>query len=192
MSLPPLPVSVSTPDTVPIEKSTVVPLLVSTIWSRVPLPVSAPPWIDSPADELAVGDVDRVVARCPASMVSAPVPPVMVSAWALPVMAKASVWPLSVMVTPAAAPAAEIASTPWMECVGRAQRVEVGRGRGQVDRVAGAGAEIDGARADDDRVELGAGQRHRVGAGRAGEVAGLDIAERRQWRAPRCRRSPRR
>ena len=38
-----------------------------------------------------------------------------VSAWLLPVMVKASLWPLSVMVTPAAAPAAEIASTPWME-----------------------------------------------------------------------------
>ena len=41
----------------------------------------------------------------------------MMSAWALPVMAKASVWPLSVMVTPAAALAAEIASTPWMEAL---------------------------------------------------------------------------
>ena len=49
VSLPPLPVSVSTPDTPPAEKSTVVPLLVSTIWSRVPLAVLAPPWIDSPA-----------------------------------------------------------------------------------------------------------------------------------------------
>ena len=39
----------------------------------------------------------------------------MVSAWALPVMVKASVWPLSVIVTPAAAPAAEIASTPWID-----------------------------------------------------------------------------
>ena len=62
VSLPLLPVSVSMPETVPIVKSTVVPLLVSTIWSRVPLPVSAPPWIDSPADELAGGQVDRVVA----------------------------------------------------------------------------------------------------------------------------------
>ena len=62
VSLPLLPVSVSTPVTVPSEKSTVVPLLVRTIWSRVPLPLSAPPWIDSPADELAVGQVDRVVA----------------------------------------------------------------------------------------------------------------------------------
>ena len=51
----------------------------------------------------------------PPVIVSAPVPPVMVSAWLLPVMAKASVWPLSVIVTPAAALAAEIASTPWIE-----------------------------------------------------------------------------
>ena len=29
----------------------------------------------------------------------------------------------------------------------------------------------------EDRIELGAGERHRVGAGRAGEVAGLDIAD---------------
>ena len=50
-------------------------------------------------------------------MVSAPVPPVMVSAWALPVMAKASVWPASVMVTPAAAVAAEIASTPDIDAL---------------------------------------------------------------------------
>ncbi len=48
VSLPLLPVSVSTPETVPTVKSTVVPLLVSTIWSRVPLPLSAPPWIASP------------------------------------------------------------------------------------------------------------------------------------------------
>ena len=104
----------------------------------------------------------------------------MVSAWALPVMVKASVWPLSVIVTPAAAPAAEIASTPWMDVVGRAQRVEVGRGRGQVDRVAGAGTEIDRAGADEDRVELGAAERHRVGAGGAGQIAGLDVGHRRQ------------
>ena len=51
----------------------------------------------------------------PPVMMSAPVPPVMMSAWALPVMAKASVWPESVMVMPAAAVEAEIASTPWME-----------------------------------------------------------------------------
>ena len=47
VSLPLLPVSVSMPETVPIEKSTVV-AVVSTIWSRVPLPLLAPPWIDSP------------------------------------------------------------------------------------------------------------------------------------------------
>ena len=74
VSLPPLPVSVSMPDTVPIVKSTVVPLLVSTIWSRVPLPVLAPPWIDSPADELAVGDVDRVVAAAGDDRVGAVAP----------------------------------------------------------------------------------------------------------------------
>ena len=50
-------------------------------------------------------------------MVSAAVPPVMMSAWALPVMAKASVWPLSVMVTPVAALAAEIASTPAIDAL---------------------------------------------------------------------------
>ena len=179
VSLPLLPVSVSMPETVPSEKSTVVACCQHDLVAGAAAAVG--PALDRLAgDELAVGDVDRVVARCRRSMVSAPVPPVMVSAWALPVMAKASVWPLSVMVTPAAAPAAEIASTPWIDALVAAQRVEVGRGRGQVDRVAGAGAEIDRAGADEDGVELGAAERHRIGAGGAGEVAGLDIGDRRR------------
>src|SRR6185369_16547355 len=51
----------------------------------------------------------------PAAIVSAPVPPVMVSALALPVIEKPSLWPDSVIVTPTAAVAAEIASTPWID-----------------------------------------------------------------------------
>ena len=78
VSLPLLPVSVSTPETVPSEKLTVVPLLVSTIWSRVPLPVSAPPWIDSPATNWPLAML-IVSSPLPATIVSAPVPPVIVS-----------------------------------------------------------------------------------------------------------------
>ena len=55
-----LPVSVSMPETVPVEKSTVV-ACVSTIWSRLPLPCWRRPG-SLAGDELAVGDVDRVVA----------------------------------------------------------------------------------------------------------------------------------
>ena len=61
VSLPLLPVSVSMPETVPSEKSTVV-AFVSTIWSRVPLAVLAPPVDRLAGNELAIGDVDRVVA----------------------------------------------------------------------------------------------------------------------------------
>ena len=58
------------------------------------------------------------------------------------------------------------------------KRVEVGRGRFQVDRVLIDAAEIDLARADDDGVKLLAGERH-VYIDRAAENAGLDIDDRR-------------
>ncbi len=78
VSLPPLPVSVSTPETVPTVKSTVVPLFVSTIWSRVPLPVLPPPLIDSPATNWPL-PILIVSSPLPATIVSAPAPPVKIS-----------------------------------------------------------------------------------------------------------------
>ena len=68
-------------------------------------------------DDGVVASSPLIVSSPAPPILSAPVPPVIVSAWLLPVMVKASLWPLSVIVTPAAAPAAEIASTPgWSRC----------------------------------------------------------------------------
>ena len=176
VSLPPLPVSVSTPETVPSEKSTVVPLVVSTIWSRVPLPLSAPPWIDSPATNwpLAMLIVSSPAAR--RSIVSAP--GAAGDGVGLVAAGDGEGFGLAAQRDGHAGRGAggRDRLDALDRVVGRAQRVEVGRGRGQVDRVAGAGAEIDRARANEDGVELGAGERHRVGAGGAGEIAGLDVA----------------
>ena len=74
----------------------------------------APPSIDSPE---AKSPLARLIVSLPppAAIVSAPSPPVMVSALALPVIEKASVCPDSVIVTPAPAVAAEIASIPWID-----------------------------------------------------------------------------
>src|SRR5207342_2711490 len=58
-----------------------------------------------------------------------------------------------------------------------AQGVEVCRRRGQIDRVAGAGTEIDGGRAGQDRIELSASEGDRIGARGADEVAGIDVAQ---------------
>src|SRR5262249_36560826 len=59
--------------------------------------------------------------------------------------------------------------------VGRAQQVEVGRGRGQ--REAGAAAaQVDGAAAGQDGIELVAGERQGVIAAAADQVAGLHAA----------------
>ena len=108
VSLLVLPVRVSTFVTVPTVKSTVVPLV------RTMVSLLAPPSIDSPE---AKSPLARLIVSLPppAAIVSAPSPPVMVSALALPVIEKASVCPDSVIVTPAAAVAAEIASIPWID-----------------------------------------------------------------------------
>ena len=91
---------------------------VSTIVSRCRVPA-----LDELAcGEIAIGEVDRVVAcrrrsidsaPAPPVIVSSLLPPVIVSAYAPPVSLKASVWAPRIIVTPAVAPAAEIFSTPW-------------------------------------------------------------------------------
>src|SRR4029077_16406813 len=63
--------------------------------------------------------------------------------------------------------------------VRQAQRVEVRRSRSQIDGVC-ASAEIARARANNERVELRAGERDRIVTTGAGEVPGRDIAERRR------------
>ena len=93
VSLPALPVRVSTFVTVPPEKSTVVPLV------RTMVSLLAPPSIDSPETNWPLA---RLIVSLPppaaivslpppATIVSPPVPPVIVSALALPVIEKASV-----------------------------------------------------------------------------------------------------
>ena len=88
VSLPLLPVSVSTPVTVPSrEVDRRAAAGQDDLVAGAAAAVGAA--LDRLAgDELAAGQVDRVVAA-PPSIVSAPVPPVIVSAWALPVMVKA-------------------------------------------------------------------------------------------------------
>ena len=74
-----------------------------------------------------------VSAPSPALIVSAPLDPVMVSPWALPVMVKPSLWAPRLIVTPAAASAAETISTLTRSAF--AGRVQGGRGRGEDQRV---------------------------------------------------------
>ena len=78
VSSPELPVSVSTPDTAPTVRSTAVPVLASTMRSRVPLPELEPPWIDLPATNCPLAML-TVSSPPPELIVSAPNPPVMVS-----------------------------------------------------------------------------------------------------------------
>ena len=147
-----LPVSVSMPETLPVEKSTVVAArqhdLVACAAAAVGAALDRSPATNWPLARLIVSSPP------PASIVSAPDPPVMMSAWSLPVTVKASVWPVSVWSRRLRRRRPRSPRRPGWS-VGRTQRVEVGRGRGQVDRVAGAGAEIDRARADEDGVRAG-------------------------------------
>ena len=117
VSLLVLPVRVSTSVTVPSEKSTVVPLV------RTMVSLLAPPSIDSPAAKWPLARLivslpatrrDRVVAATRRDRVGTRAACDGIGL-ALPVIEKASVWPDSVIVTPAPAVAAEIASTPWID-----------------------------------------------------------------------------
>ena len=113
VSLLVLPVSVSTFVTVP--RREVHRRAVGKDDRSVALPL-APPSIDSPAANSPLARLivslpaagDRSCRRRPAGDGIG---------LALPVIEKASVWPVSVIVTPAAAVAAEIASTPWIDAL---------------------------------------------------------------------------
>ena len=171
VSLPVLPVKASTFVIVPTVKSTVVPLV------RTMVSLLAPPSIDSP-------ETKSPLARL---IVSLPAPAAIVSA---PVAACDGIgdgaagdregFGLTRQRDRDASPGRRRGDRlhPLDRCVRAAQRVELGRRRRQIDRVASAGTEIDGARAGQDCIELSAGEGDRVRACGAGEVSGIDVAQR--------------